>query len=109
MITLPITVTPENMPALDLVWLKIGCRIVWEQGPDRMEIDDTPSHGLVLGQHARLLVSIDALEELTSWAQDCQHPAAPALDLIYSAVEQRAMQAQQDERAATRGQWGRNE
>ena len=104
MITLPITVTPDNLPALDLIWLKIGCRIVWEQGPDRMEIDDTPSHGLECGQSARLLVNPESLEMLLDWAYMHNRTELPALLLMYQAAEQ----VEQDERAADRGQWGRN-
>lgn len=92
MTTLKLTITAENLPALDTIWTEIGCRITWNTASDRLEIDERPSQSLEIGQQVWLHVNVGALEELASWADEYQQTDAPALIALYHAADDAGQQ-----------------
>ena len=79
MAALLITADARTMPALDLIYARIGLRATWTAGPDRLEIDQRPSEGLDLDQTVMIHLNVDNLEELAGWADERGRPEAERL------------------------------
>jgi len=86
-VTLPVTAAADLLSALDLIWTKIGGRFQWEEGPDRLEIDERPSVALRLDQEVRMVVSLEGLEELVGWAEEHDRAEFRALLSLFRQAE----------------------
>jgi hypothetical protein len=102
MTTLPITITAENLPLHDLIFSKISARYVWEDGADRLEIDEKPSYSLQAGQEVRLVVSLESLEQLVEWVDERKPEFYDGVLALYRQAEKVEAAAARPARAATR-------